>query len=395
MRMEELSDSRYIKSTDQIERYLLNLVEQYCKNSNISSPSSREYIIKRAVQRMKEEISFDNIGVLSITLPNGEQRTGAINITLEDLNGEPLISPKLSAFNVPFGNEQNTACEGNDPRLSDARKPLEHEHKISDIIGLEGQLSTLEGILNRTGQFEHIHENKKILDMLVYTGDNNVIDLTLLDTMKDKIQELVDEIRQEITEHRQEINDKITEVDNKVNEIKQQINNLKQLIINKNEEYYQKSKDYTDDKVAALENEINNEINNLVTRQMIDEILNITKKAYTFVGKEIYSVQSVINNNIQNIGTTILNEIISRGTSIDKCVFEISLTYTTSEGKTFIYTLPYIVFKDSTICGIIQAELLNNGTIIFHIDVDMDNLPDDIRYGNIIINIYSTSLISV
>ena len=217
MRMEELSDSRYIKSTDQIERYLLNLVEQYCKNSNISSPSSREYIIKRAVQRMKEEISFDNIGVLSITLPNGEQRTGAINITLEDLNGEPLISPKLSAFNVSFGNEQNTACEGNDPRLSDARKPLKHEHEISDIIGLEGQLSTLEGILNRTGQFEHIHENKNILDMLVYTGDNNVIDLTLLDTMKDKIQELVDEIRQEITEHRQEINDKITEVDNKVN----------------------------------------------------------------------------------------------------------------------------------------------------------------------------------
>ena len=39
MRMEELSDSRYIKSTDQVERYLLGLVEEYCKNSNVSSPS--------------------------------------------------------------------------------------------------------------------------------------------------------------------------------------------------------------------------------------------------------------------------------------------------------------------------------------------------------------------
>ena len=223
MRMEELSDSRYIKSTDQVERYLLGLVEEYCKNSNVSSPSSREYIIKRAVKRMKEEISLEGMGVLSITLPNGEQRTGAVNITLEDLNGEPLISPKLSAFNVPFGNEQNTACEGNDPRLSDARKPLKHQHEIKDIIGLEGQLSTLEGLLNRTGQFEHEHTNKNILDMLVYTGDKTVIDLTLLDTMKDDIQKLVDKIREEIIAHKQEINNKITEVNTKITEVKQEI----------------------------------------------------------------------------------------------------------------------------------------------------------------------------
>ena len=250
MRMEELSDSRYIKSTDQVERYLLGLVEEYCKNSNVSSPSSREYIIKRAVQRMKEEISFEGMGVLSITLPDGEPRTGAVNITLEDLNGEPLISPKLSAFNVPFGNEQNTACEGNDPRLSDARKPLKHQHEIKDIIGLEGQLSTLEGLLNRTGQFEHEHANKNILDMLVYTGDKTVIDLTLLDTMKDDIQKLVDKIREEIIAHKQEINNKITEVNTKITEVKQEIENLKQFIIDKNKEYYQKSTDYTDTKIT-------------------------------------------------------------------------------------------------------------------------------------------------
>ena len=395
MRMEELSDSRYIKSTDQVERYLLGLVEEYCKNSNVSSPSSREYIIKRAVQRMKEEISFEGMGVLSITLPDGEPRTGAVNITLEDLNGEPLISPKLSAFNVPFGNEQNTACEGNDPRLSDAREPLRHQHEIRDIIGLEGQLSTLEGLLNRTGQFEHEHANKNVLDMLVYTGDKTVIDLTLLDTMKDDIQRLVNEIREEIITHKQEIDTKIIEVNTKITEVKQEIENLKQFIIDKNEEYYQKSTDYTDTKITETENTLNNKIANLVTKEMLNGVLDIANKAYTFVGQSVYTVNSAIDNNIQSIDQNIIDEIIARETSLDKCVFDISLKYLTLDGQTFMYTLPYLVFKDNTVCGMIQAELLNDGTVVFHTDVDIDDLPDEIYHGEIVINVYSTSSVSI
>lgn len=395
MRMEELSDSMYIKNTDQVERYLLNLVEQYCKNSNISSPASREYIIKRAVQRMKEEISFDNMGVLSITIPNGEVLTGAVNLTLEDLNGEPLIPEKFSAFNVPFGNEQNTACEGNDPRLSDARKPLKHNHEISDIIGLEGQLSTLEGLLNRTGQFEHDHKNKNVLDMLIYTGDKNVIDLTLLDTLKDKIEKLVDEIRQEIINHKDEINNKITEVNTKITEVKKQIEDLKQFIIDKNNEYYKKSTDYTDSKIQTTENTLNKKIENLVTKSMLNGVLDIANNAYTLVGKSKYSLQSAIDNNTQSIDQSILNDITARGTSLDKCVFDMSLEYISTDGDTFIYTLPYLIFKDGTVCGIIQTELLKDGTVKFHIDANIDDIPDVIQQGNIIINIYSTSTVTI
>ena len=395
MRMEELSDSRYIKNTDQVERYLLNLVEQYYKNSNVSSPASREYIIKRAVQRMKEEISFDNMGVLSITIPDGEVKTGAVSLTLEDLNGEPLISHKLSAFNVPFGNEQNTACEGNDPRLSDARVPLNHEHEISDIVGLEGQLSTLEGLLIRTGQFEHEHDNKNILDMLVYTGDKNTIDLTLLDTMKDKIQELVDQIRQEIIDNKSEINTKITKVNTKITKTKHQIEDLKQFIIDKNKEYYQKSIDYTDTKITETENVLNAKIENLVTKEMLNGILDIANKSYIYIGQLSYTVQSIITNNTQSIDQSILDEIISRNTTLDRCLFEISLKYLTSTGETIMYTLPYIIFKDNMICGMIQAEVLNNGTISFNIDVNVNDLPNYIYYGDVIINIYSTSSISI
>ena len=60
-----------------------------------------------------------------------------------------------------------------------------------------------------------------------------------------------------------------------------------------------------------------------------------------------------------------------------------------------MYTLPYIIFKDNTVYGMIQAELLNDGTIIFHTDVDINNLPDEIYHGEIIINVYSTSSVSI
>ena len=102
MRMEELSESRYVKNTDSVEKYLLNVVKEYFKNnSNVASTTSREYIIKKAVKRMKEEITFEGIGVLSVALPDDvTPRTGAVVITLQDLHGEPEITTKYSAFNV-------------------------------------------------------------------------------------------------------------------------------------------------------------------------------------------------------------------------------------------------------------------------------------------------------
>ena len=42
-------------------------------------------------------------------------------------NKEPAFE-KNTAFNKNFGNEENTVCEGDDVRLSDARTPLSHTH---------------------------------------------------------------------------------------------------------------------------------------------------------------------------------------------------------------------------------------------------------------------------
>src|SRR5690606_19817762 len=42
---------------------------------------------------------------------------------------------------IPYGTEANTACEGNDSRLSNARTPTAHGHAIDDVSGLQTALN--------------------------------------------------------------------------------------------------------------------------------------------------------------------------------------------------------------------------------------------------------------
>lgn len=401
MRMEELSDNNYTKSTDAVERYLLNLVQEYFKNTNVASATSREYIIKKAVERMREEISFDSIGVLSITLPNGETRTGAVNISLEDLNGEPFISSKLSAFNVNFGEEANTACEGNDPRLSDARKPLPHEHDITDINGLEGILSSLTGKAEKTSALIHSHSNLNVLDILIYTGDKEIIDLTELETLEDKVKSLCDEIKNEIIQYKEETNEKITEIEekivetnNKITEAKKEIGDIK----NTNKEYYELSKKYTDESFESAQNEINAIIDTLVTNTILSDLMSKLANTYTLIGSIDIELGTVIDfdlkekqKDIIDIDSEIITKLNNRGQTLKDCQIEIFIQYLdTSTDKNVLGTLPYIVFNNDTVDGTIHVgTLYENNQIIIMFNSETFNIPNDIIDARIIYNVYS------
>ena len=221
MRMEELANNNFIKGTDSVERYLLDIIKQYFSSNNIDD-DSREYIIKKAVEQMKEELNIDNAGVVSV---NG--KTGEVTITLESLGGEPLISPKLSAFNVNFGSEENTACMGNDPRLSDDRHPLPHTHEMSEINGLEGEISSIKNSINMLGNITHKHDNLKVLNMLVYSGTKTEIDLTLLDTAEEKINTEISKVDESITDTKTKVDNLITEITNELNQYQTDYNNIK------------------------------------------------------------------------------------------------------------------------------------------------------------------------
>ena len=51
---------------------------------------------------------------------------GADALTPAAIGAEPAIGAKGSAFNKAFGSTAGSVCEGNDPRLSDARTPVAH-----------------------------------------------------------------------------------------------------------------------------------------------------------------------------------------------------------------------------------------------------------------------------
>lgn len=404
MRMEELSDNRYIKNTDTVEKYLLNLIQEYFKNTNITSTTSREYIIQKAVERMKEEIGFENIGVLSITLPSGERRTGAVSISLEDLGGEPIISPKMTAFNVDFGIEQNTACEGNDPRLSDARKPLPHTHNVSDIVGLEGTLSSLKGKSDRLANSIHSHNNMDVLDKLIYNGTNTTIDLAVLETLNSNLDNIVNQIRDDVSYYRQEIDSKISDVSTEVSNTITQTNELNKVIVDKNIEYYNLSKEYTDNAIKISNDIITEEINNkLLVKNNLNPILNLVNNTYSIAGSSSFSLNSIIDFGIEtnyqtavvDIDSTILNEIKTRGQILQDCRIEYLIKYTDpNSGKIMYSNLPYILLHNNDLNGSLQIGVdYNSNQLLVSLNLSAFSIPDEIQKADIVYTIYSKQCI--
>lgn len=214
MRMEELQDNQFIKKTDTVEKHLLDLVKNYFESNSEVNPNTKEYIIQKAVEKMKEELDIDNAGVVSI---NGQ--TGDVTIDCASLGAEPFIGDKKTAFNCDFGNKKGTVCEGNDPRLNDKRIPIEHTHQINEINGLQGQLSSLENLINMLNGTSHSHDNKRVLDKLSYSGKNAVINLDVLDSVSKQIDDKILEVDALISTYKSALDALVTQTEEKINSL--------------------------------------------------------------------------------------------------------------------------------------------------------------------------------
>lgn len=139
MQTRKKDDNVYVKEPDFMDEYFLNILKRFFSNTEDNIKDCAETIIIEAIKRAKKEILFkvENSNVLSVNT-----KTGDVVITLNDLGGEPEILKKYSAFNKPFGNEADTVCEGNDPRLSDKREPKAHDHDDIYIRKLKVDVAT-------------------------------------------------------------------------------------------------------------------------------------------------------------------------------------------------------------------------------------------------------------
>lgn len=361
MRMEELNNGNFIKSTDSVERYLLDLIKDYFNASGIADDNSREYIIQKAVTRMKEELFIDNAGVVSF---NGQ--TGVVTLTLEDLGGEPAISPKKSAFNVNFGNINGTACEGNDERLSNKRDPIDHIHSIDDVNGLAGELSTILNNINLLSNKTHKHDNKKILDKLVYTGSNDIIDLTIIETADTLIKDKTQQVNNTINEVTIDFESLKTQILNQLNQYTNDYSNTINSIETKGEAVRISTQEYTNTLVEDKMNEINTSLNNKITKTQLNSLITIVNKGFVSIYENTFNNIIPDLNQITNLDislpvdiTTTLNLMNPQNYKIDFKIIYIDPLL----GKEVETVIPFIYASNGQLKYSVTASIKNNDTI--------------------------------
>lgn len=175
----QLTPTRYIKQPSETEQYLMTLIETEIKKVDKTDRATISYLTQEILARVKSEITNMNgsAGVVSV---NG--KNGVVTITPANIQAEPAFR-KQTAFNKNFGTTANTVVEGNDPRLSDARRPIAHQHSAADINGLDNVISWNTKVMELDDK-AHTHANQSLLNKLNYPGNKETINLGLLDQLE-------------------------------------------------------------------------------------------------------------------------------------------------------------------------------------------------------------------
>lgn len=187
MKISQVSPNLFIKVPTQYELDLIKSVKDKMDLLDVSDVPTLEHVINQVLTLVKQEITNweGDFGVLSL---NG--RSGTVELTATDLGAEPAFL-KRAAFNRPFGHSALSICEGNDPRLEDERVPLAHVHEATDMRGLQNAIGMNEKVIELEG-LSHRHTNTRILDLLVYNGTQQAINLGLLESIVDFSQSDID-----------------------------------------------------------------------------------------------------------------------------------------------------------------------------------------------------------
>lgn len=269
--LKEHENNRFTKQKDEVEAYLMRIIQRYFDIENNFSKESIEAMIIESLTRFKQIIISEKGFIFSLN-----KQTGHITLTIRDFGGEQAFS-KNSAFNKDFGTEADTICEGNDERLYDDREPLEHVHEIADVKGLKEKLEEI-GVPSGM----HIHNNKSVLDMLRYTGSQTQIDLIVIEYLQKSMQDYYENLQTYKRETDQAYNKCMKDLDAYIPLLDQMLTNIQDLV-NDAIKWLQDAYDYTDRRVGTFKINTLQQLLKYMTKDQVQELMDFFKKPYFIV----------------------------------------------------------------------------------------------------------------
>lgn len=274
--MLEKKDNYYVKELDNVERYLLRIIKRYFDIEELNNKNTINAIIAEAMTRYKNTIIYERSGVDALN-----NKAGIVNVDIRSFNGERAFDKK-TAFNKDFGEDAETICEGDDPRLSDKREPTLHNHLIKDVNELR---ETLDSIKKEIANYsKHLHTNLQVLDKIIYSGTKEQIDLIELE----QLLSIINPLLQALTIRKMELKTTYNTYEERIRNMIIEFEDVKKYIKYLDSELKKVLEKYTDDKII--------------------EIRPIKEKIKPKADKELFSnIKDIANNNILHAFTQYFN----------------------------------------------------------------------------------------
>jgi hypothetical protein len=270
--LKEHNDNRFTKEKDEVEKYLLRIIQRYFDIENNFTKESIEAMIIESLTRFKQIIVSEKGFIFSLN-----KQTGHITLTIRDFGGEPSFIKK-TAFNKDFGDKQDTICEGNDSRLYDDREPLQHVHKITEVKKLQEELEKI-GIPKGL----HIHDNKNVLDALRYSGAQSQIDLIVLEHLQKAVNEYYENLKTFQKEAKSLYTKEMEDLALHLLQLQDILTNIQELIQSAIT-WLQNAYDYAKTKIGAYRANVLQELNRYVTKEQAQSLIEYFKKPYVIIG---------------------------------------------------------------------------------------------------------------
>lgn len=349
MNVTEYENGQYTKELNEVERYLMRMIQRYFDIEYTNTKESIEAIINESLARLKQDL-LDNTNYIF----NFNQEVGRITLTIQKFNGEPLFD-KNTAFNKDFGDTQDTICEGNDIRLYNDRIPLEHVHDMDSISSLKDKLESL--VISP----QDLHKNKNILDMIRYTGSMAEIDLVMIEHLQKSIAshyESLESIQREIKVAYNKKNESITAIKERI----QQELERSQTVIQDSVSWLENAKSYSDRRIQDFKSYYKSLLGNIVTEEQFNLLTERLAHSVTFIGDGEFQLSDgnmTIKQNPNNdtltsmVNGESLKEIFDNGLKLGEDGWEWdddlqSFVYNHNEDNTFPMILSNTKYKNYT-----------------------------------------------